>query len=46
MFSDESRVSTSPDSPVMWWVKRGQHIYVESEKFPPSIMIWAGIIGP
>ena len=46
LFSDESRVSTSPDSPVMWWVKRGQHIYVESEKFPPSIMVWAGIIGP
>ena len=46
MFTDESRVSTSPDSPVMWWVKRGQHIYVESHKFPPSIMIWAGIIGP
>ena len=45
MFSDESRVSTSPDSPVMWWVKRGQHIYIESEKFPPSIMVWAGIIG-
>ena len=45
MFSDESRVSTSPDSPVMWWVKRGHHIYVESEKFPPSIMVWAGIIG-
>ena len=46
MFTDESRVSTSPDSPVMWWVKRGQHVYVESHKFPPSIMIWAGIIGP
>ena len=46
MFSDESRVSTSPDSPVMWWVKRGEHIYIESQKFPPSIMVWAGIIGP
>ena len=46
MFSDESRVSTSPDSPVMWWVKRGQHVYIETEKFPPSIMVWAGIIGP
>ena len=46
MFSDESRASTSPDSPVMWWVKRGQHVCIETEKFPRSIMVWAGIIGP
>ena len=45
MFTDESRFSTSPDSPVMWWVKRGHHHYVVSEKFPPSIMVWGGIIG-
>ena len=46
MFTDESGFSTSPDSPVMWWVKRGHHVYVETEKFPPSIMVWGGIIGP
>ena len=45
MFTDESRFSTSPDSPVMWWVKNGHHEYVVSEKFPPSIMVWGGIIG-
>ena len=46
MFTDESRVSTSPDSPVKWWVKWGEQIYIESEKFPASIMVWGGIIGP
>ena len=45
MFSDESRVSSCSDSPVMWWVKRGDHVYIEVEKFPPSIMVWSGIIG-
>ena len=40
MFTDESRVSTSPDSPVKWWVKWGEQIYIESEKFPASIMVW------
>ena len=34
MFTDESRFSTSPDAPVMWWVKQVHHIYVEAEKFP------------
>ena len=24
----------------------GQHVYIETEKFQPSIMVWAGIIGP
>ena len=45
MFTDESRFSTSPDCPVMQWVKRGDHIYVETEKFPFSIMVWGGIVG-
>ena len=44
MFTDESRVSTSPDSPVMWWVKRGEQIYLETEKFPASIMVWGGTL--
>ena len=45
LFTDESRVSTSPDCPVMWWVKKGDHLYLETDKFPLSVMIWAGIIG-
>ena len=46
LFTDESRFSTSPDSPVMWWIKRGHSVYIESQKFPPSIMVWGGILGP
>ena len=45
MFTDESRVASSPDCPIMWWVKKGDKIYTEKEKFPVSIMVWAGIIG-
>ena len=45
LFTDESRFSTSPDCPVMWWTKKGDNIYAEKEKFPFSIMVWAGIIG-
>ena len=45
LFTDESRVSTSPDCTIMWWVKRGDHVYLETDKFPFSIMVWAGIIG-
>ena len=45
MFTDESRVASSPDCPIMWWVKKGDKIYTENEKFPVSIMVWAGIIG-
>ena len=46
LFTDESRFSTSPDSPVMWWIKRGHSVYIETQKFPPSIMVWGGILGP
>mgnify|MGYP004579369149 CR=1 FL=1 len=45
MFTDESRFSTSPDCPIMQWVKKGDNIYVETEKFPFSIMVWGGIVG-
>ena len=45
IFTDESRFATAPDCPVMWWVKKGDHIYVERPKFPASFMVWAGIIG-
>ena len=45
LFTDESRFATSPDHPVMWWVKRGDHIFMEKDKFPFSIMVWAGIVG-
>ena len=45
LFTDESRFSTSPDCPIMWWVKRGDHVYLETDKFPFSIMVWAGVIG-
>ena len=45
IFTDESRFATSPDSPVRWWTKRGDHLFLEEEKFPGSIMVWAGIIG-
>ena len=45
IFTDESRFATSPDCPVMWGVKKGDHIYVESEKFPTSFMVWGGIVG-
>ena len=46
LFSDESRLSTSPDSPVMWWVKRGRRVFIHTPKYPASIMVWGGIIGP
>ena len=45
LFTDESRFSTSPDCPVMWWTKKGDNVYAEKDKFPFSIMVWAGIIG-
>ena len=45
MFTDESRFATSPDSPVMWWVKKDDKIYLEKEKFPASFLVWGGIIG-
>ena len=45
LFTDESRFSTSPDCPIMQWVKRGDHIYVETDKFPFSMMVWGGIVG-
>ena len=45
LFTDESRFATSPDCPVMWWTKRGDHVYLQEDKFPGSIMVWAGIIG-
>ena len=45
LFTEESRFSTSPDCPTRWWVKRGDHVYAESNKFPFSIMVWGGIVG-
>ena len=45
LFTDESRFATSPDSPVMWWTKRGDDMFLEEEKSPGSIMVWAGNIG-
>ena len=45
MFTDESRFATSPDCPPKWWVKKGDRIYMEKEKFPESFMAWGGIIG-
>ena len=45
VFTDESRFASSPDCPIMWWVKKGDIIFWEKEKFPISIMVWAGIIG-
>ena len=29
----------------MWWVKRGEHVYIESNKHSFSIMVWGGIVG-
>ena len=46
LFSDESRFSTAPDSQVRWWVKRGHRVFIQAPKYPPSIMVWGGIIGP
>ena len=45
MFTDESRFATSPDSPVMQWIKRGDNMYMVHEKFPKSFMVWGGIVG-
>ena len=45
LFTDESRFATSPDSPVMWWIKKGDAVYSTTVKFPFSIMVWGGIIG-
>ena len=45
LFTDESRFATSPDSPVKWWTKRGENLFLEEDKFPASIMVWAGIVG-
>ena len=45
MFTDESRFASSPDCSLMWWVKKGDRIYMEKEKYPISIMVWGGIIG-
>lgn len=45
MFTDESRFATSPDCPVKQWIKTGENIYMVSEKFPKSYMVWGGIVG-
>ena len=45
LFTDESRFATSPDSPVMWWIKDGDAVYATTVKFPFSIMVWGGIMG-
>ena len=45
LFTDESRFATSPDSPVMWWTRKGEPVYATTVKFPFSIMVWGGIIG-
>ena len=42
IYTDESRFVTSPDSPLIPWVKKGDDIYVESDKFPASFMVGAG----
>ena len=34
LFTDESRFSTSPDCPVMWWVKRGTTFTLKQTNFP------------
>ena len=45
MFTDESRFATSPDCPVMQWVPRGEAVYMETDKYPKSFMVWGGIVG-
>ena len=45
LFTDESRFATSPDCPIMWWVKKGDKIYASKGKFPFSMMVWGGIVG-
>ena len=45
LFTDESRFATSPDCPIMWWVKKGDKIYASKAKFPFSMMVWGGIVG-
>ena len=40
LFTDESRFATSPDCPIMWWVKKGDKLYASKGKFPFSIMVW------
>ena len=40
LFPDESRFSTYPDSKVMLWVQKGHRVHVQTQKFPPSIMVW------
>ena len=41
MFTDESRVSTSPDSPVRWWVKQGGNKSTLRLKSSP-LQSWCG----
>ena len=45
LFTDESRFATSPDCPIMWWIKKGDKLYAFKGKFPFSIMVWGGIVG-
>ena len=45
LFTDESRFATSPDCPVMQWTPRGEAVYMETDKFPKSFMVWGGIMG-
>ena len=45
LFTDESRFATSPDRSIMWWIKKGDAVYLTTVKFPFSIMVWGGIIG-
>ena len=44
MFTDESRFTTSPDCPVMQWIKRWDAVFRETDKFPKSFMVWGGIM--
>ena len=45
MFTDESRFAPSPDYPVMQWIRRGDAVYMETDKFLKSFMVWGGILG-
>lgn len=45
MFTVESRFSTSPDSSVFSWVKKGEKLYIQTNKFSVSFMVWEGIFG-
>ena len=45
LFTDESRFSTSPDCPIMWWVKKGDQVYAEKKSSPSPSLSGVGLSG-